>query len=56
MANVCDVELHDSERFDEIQLLGELMVLASTSVATLDLAAIDETLCAHPALPSQRRS
>lgn len=55
MANVCDVELHDFERFDEIQLLGELMVLASNSVGALDLAAIDETLCAPPVLPSQRR-
>lgn len=44
MANVCDVELQDFERLDEIELLGELMVLASESAEALDLAAIDETL------------
>jgi hypothetical protein len=55
MANVCDVELHDFERFEEIELLGELIVLASESLGALDVAAIDETLGVHPALPSQRR-
>jgi len=55
MANDCDVELHDFERFEEIQLLGELIVLASESVGVPDIAAIDETLGVHPGLPSQRR-
>ena len=55
MANVCDAELHDFERFDEIQLLGELIVLASESEGDPDIATIDETLGVHPALPSQRR-
>ena len=54
MANICDVELQDTEQFDEIQLLGELMVLASESLGTLDLASIDKTLGVRSGLPIQR--
>lgn len=56
MANTFDVELQDPEQFDEIQLLGELMVLASESLGTLDLGTIDATLGVRDDLPNQRRS
>lgn len=44
MINALDVELQDHEQFDEIVLLGELMVLASESMGALDLRTIDATL------------
>lgn len=56
MANTFDVELQDPEQFDEIQLLGELMVLASESLGTLDLGTIDATLGVRDDLPTQRRT
>lgn len=57
MNNTLDVDLEDSEQFDEIQLLGELMVLASESMGALDPRTIDATLGVKKApLPEQRRS
>ncbi len=55
MTNALDVELQDSEQFDEILLLGELMVLASESMGSLDLNTIDATLGVPHTLPVQRR-
>ena len=57
MSNALDVELQDAEQFDEIQLLGELMVLASESLGALDINTIDVTLgIAGLCLPDQRRA
>lgn len=57
MDNVFDVDLDDPEQFGEIQLLGELMVLASESMGALDLRTIDATLGVDATpLPGQRRS
>ena len=57
MDNVLDVDLEDPEQFGEIQLLGELMVLASETMGALDLRTIDATLGVDAApLPEQRRS
>ena len=57
MDNVFDVDLDDPEQFGEIQLLGELMVLASESLGALDLHTIDATLGVDATpLPEQRRS
>lgn len=58
MRSVFDVELEDTEQSDEIHLLGELMVLASESVAALDLPTIDATLGVRSftAVPEQRRA
>jgi hypothetical protein len=44
MRSVFDVDLVDLEQSDEIQLLAELMVLASESLDALDLPTIDATL------------
>lgn len=56
MTNALDVELQDSEQFDEIQLLAELMVRASESMDALDLPTIDATLGIERVvdLPAQR--
>lgn len=57
MQNTLDVDLEDSEQYDEIRLLGELMVLASESMGALDPATIDALLGVSDAqLPEQRRS
>lgn len=57
MNNTLDVDLEDSEQFDEIQLLGELMVLASESMGALDPRTIDATLGVHTSrVPGQRRT
>lgn len=57
MSHTLDVELHDTEQFDEIQLLGELIVLASEAVEDLDLETIDATLLLGTVkLPEQRRT
>ena len=56
MQNTLDVDLEDTEQHDEIQLLAELMVLASESMGALDPARIDETLGVRENLPGQRRS
>lgn len=60
MRNTLDVELQDMEQFDEICLLGELMVLASESQGTLDPGLVDVILgltsSASPHLPDQRRA
>jgi hypothetical protein len=55
MSNLLDTELHDSEQIDEIELLTELMVLASETQGTLDLPTIDATL-GLDGLPQQRRA
>jgi hypothetical protein len=56
MSHTLDVELHDTEQFDEIQLLGELIVLASEAAEDLDLETIDATLLlgGTARLPEQR--
>ncbi len=56
MSNALDVELQDSEQFDEIQLLAELMVRATESMDALDLPTIDATLGIERVvgLPAQR--
>lgn len=60
MNHALDVELHDPELNTEIQLLAELMVIASEYIGSLDLATIDETLGLGPVdqieLPQQRVS
>ncbi len=60
MHNALDVDLQDMEQFDEICLLGELMVLASESMDALDLGRIDAILglssAATPHLPGQRQA
>lgn len=56
MFNALDVELQDAEQFDEIQLLGELMVLASESLEALDVTTIDATLGLELHVPDQRRA
>ena len=61
MRSVFDVDLEDAEQVHEIQLLAELMVLASESTSTLDLGTIDAILGLAPAapvvaLPEQRRA
>jgi hypothetical protein len=56
MQNTLDVDLEDSEQYDEIRLLGELMVLASESMGTLDAGTIDATLGLRRApFPEQRQ-
>lgn len=57
MRSVFDVDLEDPEQVDEIELLGELMVLASESLDALDLSTIDATLGLGPVtpLPEQRQ-
>lgn len=56
MFNALDVEMQDDEQFDEIQLLGELMVLASESLEALDVSTIDATLGLELHVPDQRRA
>lgn len=56
MGNALDVRLQDDEQFDEIQLLGELMVLASESLEALDVTTIDATLGLELHVPDQRRA
>jgi hypothetical protein len=59
MRSVFDVDLEDAEQVDEIQLLAELMVLASEAAGALDLSTIDATLgLDRPVvqLPEQRRA
>jgi hypothetical protein len=58
MSDTLDVDLQDDEQSDEIQLLAELMVLASECSGTLDERTIDETLGlteTEKPLPFQRR-
>jgi len=56
MGNTFDVDLDDPEQFDEIRLLGDLMVLASESTGALDRGTIDATLGVEgSSLPEQRR-
>lgn len=58
MSDTLDVDLQDGEQSDEIELLAELMVLASESSGALELRAIDETLGLTETptqLPVQRR-
>lgn len=58
MMSSFDVDLNDDELNDEIQLLAELMVIASESSTALDPRVVDETLGVHPevgpSFPSQR--
>ena len=58
MMSSFDVDLNDDELNDEIQLLAELMVIASESSAALDPRIVDETLGVHPeagpSFPTQR--
>jgi len=58
MRSVFDVDLVDIEQSDEIELLAELMVLASESLEALDVPTIDATLGVQPfgGLPEQRRA
>ena len=59
MQSVFDVDLEDAEQVDEIQLLAELMVLASEATGALDLSTIDATLGLDRPLvnlPEQRRA
>lgn len=44
MTNTLDVDLHDHEQDDEIALLVELMVLASSSDGPLDPSTVDTLL------------
>jgi hypothetical protein len=44
MNDPLDVNLHDMELIDEIQLYGDLMVMASESVGPLDQGVIDRAL------------
>lgn len=44
MINALDVDLHDHEQDDEIALLAELMVLASSSDGPLDRRTVDRLL------------
>jgi hypothetical protein len=58
MSDTLDVDLQDDEQSDEIQLLAELMVLASECSGALDERTIDETLGlteTKKPLPFQRR-
>jgi hypothetical protein len=58
MTSSLDVDLNDDELTTEIQLLAELMVIASESSTVLDPHTIDATLglnpAADPVLPAQR--
>ncbi|HSJ19727.1 MAG TPA: hypothetical protein VK964_04045 [Nocardioidaceae bacterium] len=56
MPRTFDVELQDMEQIDEIELLAELMVLASETRGALDLSTIDATLGLGSAFPQQRRT
>jgi hypothetical protein len=56
MSHAFDVELQDTEQIDEIELLTELMVLASETQGALDLTTIDATLGLGSPLPRQRQS
>jgi hypothetical protein len=56
MSHMLDVELQDHEQIDEIELLTELMVLASETQGALDLPTIDATLGLVSRLPQQRRA
>jgi hypothetical protein len=56
MSHAFDVELQDLEQIDEIELLTELMVLASETQGALDLPTIDATLGLDSAFPQQRRA
>jgi hypothetical protein len=56
MPHTFDVELQDMEQIDEIELLTELMVLASETQGALDLTTIDATLGLGSDLPQQRRA
>ncbi len=44
MTNALDVDLHDHEQDDEIALLAELMVLASSADGPLDPCSVDRLL------------
>lgn len=48
MTDVLDVDLHDSELIDEIQLVADLMVAASENAEPLSQAAIDAILWPSP--------
>jgi hypothetical protein len=56
MSHAFDVELRDDEQIDEIELLTELMVLASETQGALDLSTIDATLGLERPFPEQRRA
>lgn len=57
MINALAAELRDTEQLDEILLLGELMVLASECMGSLDLRTIDATLGVEQRpLPGQRQA
>lgn len=53
MTDPLDVDLEDVEQIDEIELLGELMVLASAADA-LAPSTIDATLGVTGVIPAQR--
>lgn len=48
MAHGLDIELTDTAMVDEIDLLTELMALASATPTRLDLATVDEVLSRSP--------
>jgi hypothetical protein len=54
MTDPLDVDLEDEEQIDEIELLGELMVLASAAAEELDPGTIDATLGVAGPIPAQR--
>jgi hypothetical protein len=54
MGHALDVELHDYELDDEIQLLAELMVFASTTDGALDERDVDGLLGLERSMPRQR--
>jgi hypothetical protein len=54
MTDPLDVDLEDEEQIDEIELLGELMVLASAAPDELDPGTIDATLGVARLIPAQR--
>jgi len=56
MINALAAELRDTEQLDEILLLGELMVLATECMGSLDLRSIDAALGVEQLpFPGQRR-
>lgn len=51
MNDALDVNLHDTELRNEIQLVADLMVVASESCGPMDQRLIDQVLGVTPARP-----